>query len=109
MTFCVCTQSLEVLLRHPEDNRNQIRELAQTLMDGGVLDELIQQKVDAFNTRWDELMARVRHATLANTEICAQRRTCIRMKSWTTLAEIWKTKHVSIENDYTRTQQFSQM
>lgn len=57
----VCVQSLEVLLRHPEDNRNQIRELAQTLMDGGVLDELIQQKLDAFNTRWDELMARVRH------------------------------------------------
>lgn len=53
-------QSLEVLLQHPEDNRNQIRELAQTLMDGGVLDELIQQKLDAFNTRWDELMARVR-------------------------------------------------
>ncbi|GLD50639.1 vacuolar protein sorting-associated protein 13B isoform X1, partial [Lates japonicus] len=52
------TMSLEVLLRHPEDNRNQIRELAQTLMDGGVLDELIQQKLDAFNTRWDELMAR---------------------------------------------------
>ncbi|XP_067349213.1 dystrophin isoform X7 [Channa argus] len=51
--------SLEVLLHHPEDNRNQIRELAQTLMDGGVLDELIQQKLDAFNTRWDELMARV--------------------------------------------------
>nr|XP_019960032.1 PREDICTED: dystrophin-like [Paralichthys olivaceus] len=50
--------SLDVLLRHPEDNRNQIRELAQTLMDGGVLDELIQQKLDAFNTRWDELMAR---------------------------------------------------
>ncbi|XP_039649481.1 dystrophin isoform X9 [Perca fluviatilis] len=50
--------SLEVLLLHPEDNRNQIRELAQTLMDGGVLDELIQQKLDAFNIRWDELMAR---------------------------------------------------
>ncbi|KAM6893218.1 dystrophin isoform 3-T3 [Lycodopsis pacificus] len=50
--------SLEVLLRHPEDNRNQIRELAQTLMDGGVLDEIIQQKLDAFNARWDELMAR---------------------------------------------------
>lgn len=48
-------------MRHPEDNRNQIRELAQTLMDGGVLDELIQQKLDAFNIRWDELMARVRH------------------------------------------------
>lgn len=54
-------QSIEVLLQHPEDNRNQIRELAQTLMDGGVLDELIQQKLDAFNTRWDELMARVRY------------------------------------------------
>lgn len=52
-------QGLEALLRHPEDNRNQIRELAQTLMDGGVLDELIQQKLDAFNTRWDDLMARV--------------------------------------------------
>ncbi|XP_010793995.1 dystrophin-like [Notothenia coriiceps] len=50
--------SLDVLLQHPDDNRNQIRELAQTLMDGGVLDELIQQKLDAFNTRWDELMAR---------------------------------------------------
>ncbi|XP_037552527.1 dystrophin isoform X1 [Nematolebias whitei] len=50
--------SLEILLQHPEDNRNQIRELAQTLMDGGVLDELIQQKLDAFNIRWDELMAR---------------------------------------------------
>ncbi|MEQ2311801.1 hypothetical protein AMECASPLE_024333, partial [Ameca splendens] len=50
--------SLDVLLQHPEDNRNQIRELAQMLMDGGVLDELIQQKLYAFNTRWDELMAR---------------------------------------------------
>ncbi|XP_030210304.1 dystrophin isoform X3 [Gadus morhua] len=49
---------LEALLQHPEDNRNQIRELSQTLIDGGVLDELIQQKLDAFNTRWDELMAR---------------------------------------------------
>lgn len=49
-------------MHHPEDNRNQIRELAQTLMDGGVLDELIQQKLDAFNTRWDELMARVSYA-----------------------------------------------
>uniref|UniRef100_A0A8C9TK36 Dystrophin n=1 Tax=Scleropages formosus TaxID=113540 RepID=A0A8C9TK36_SCLFO len=48
--------SLESLLCHPEDNRNQIRELAQTLMDGGVLDELINQKLGAFNTRWDELM-----------------------------------------------------
>lgn len=61
ISFCLYTQSIEVLLQHPEDNRNQIRELAQTLMDGGVLDELIQQKLDAFNTRWDELMARVRY------------------------------------------------
>lgn len=67
MTFGVCLQSLEVLLRHPEDNRNQIRELAQTLMDGGVLDELIQQKLDTFNTRWDELMARVRYAAHTHT------------------------------------------
>lgn len=59
--FFLCPQSLEVLLRHPEDNRNQIRELAQTLMDGGVLDELIQHKLDVFNTRWEELMARVRN------------------------------------------------
>lgn len=64
---CVCVlvspraQGLEVLLRHPEDNRNQIRELAQTLMDGGVLDEIIQHKLDLFNARWDELMSRVRH------------------------------------------------
>lgn len=71
-------------------------------MDGGVLDELIQQKVDAFNTRWDELMARVRHAVLTNTEISTQRRTCTRTKSWTTLTEIWRTEHASIEDDYTR-------
>uniref|UniRef100_A0A6Q2XKY3 Dystrophin n=1 Tax=Esox lucius TaxID=8010 RepID=A0A6Q2XKY3_ESOLU len=54
----VALDALETLLRHPEDGRNQIRELAQTLMDGGVLDELIQQKLEAFNTRWDELMQR---------------------------------------------------
>lgn len=66
---CLCSQSLEVLLRHPEDNRNQIRELAQTLMDGGVLDELIQQKLDAFNARWDELMARVRRAGKAHVSL----------------------------------------
>uniref|UniRef100_A0A8C3DMH1 Dystrophin n=1 Tax=Corvus moneduloides TaxID=1196302 RepID=A0A8C3DMH1_CORMO len=47
--------SLERLMRHPEDNRNQIRELAQTLTDGGILDELINEKLDKFNTRWEEL------------------------------------------------------
>ena len=60
MCVCVCVQALDTLLRHPEDGRNQIRELAQTLMDGGVLDQLIQHKLEAFNTRWDELMQRVR-------------------------------------------------
>uniref|UniRef100_A0A8C5EJ22 Dystrophin n=1 Tax=Gouania willdenowi TaxID=441366 RepID=A0A8C5EJ22_GOUWI len=64
--------SLEVLLRHPEDNRNQIRELAQTLMDGGVLDELIKQKLDAFNTRWDELMAVLRQKELEKSVQWAQ-------------------------------------
>ncbi|XP_048719602.2 dystrophin isoform X6 [Caretta caretta] len=47
--------SLESLMRHPEDNRNQIRELAQTLTDGGVLDELITEKLEKFSTQWEEL------------------------------------------------------
>uniref|UniRef100_A0A8C4XTP7 Dystrophin n=1 Tax=Falco tinnunculus TaxID=100819 RepID=A0A8C4XTP7_FALTI len=47
--------SLERLMRHPEENRNQIRELAQTLTDGGILDELINEKLEKFNTRWEEL------------------------------------------------------
>ncbi|XP_030331577.1 dystrophin isoform X10 [Strigops habroptila] len=47
--------SLECLMRHPEDNRNQIRELAQTLTDGGILDELINEKLEKFNTRWEEI------------------------------------------------------
>ncbi|ROL45472.1 Dystrophin, partial [Anabarilius grahami] len=50
---------LDTMIReHPEYNRNQIRELAQTLMDGRVLDELIHKKVEDYNTRWDELMQR---------------------------------------------------
>ncbi|XP_015219666.1 dystrophin isoform X7 [Lepisosteus oculatus] len=48
--------SLESSLRHPEDNRNQIRELAQTLTDGRVLDELINEKLETFNTRCEELL-----------------------------------------------------
>uniref|UniRef100_A0A8C5J8T1 Dystrophin n=1 Tax=Junco hyemalis TaxID=40217 RepID=A0A8C5J8T1_JUNHY len=47
--------SLERLMRHPEDNRNQIRELAQTLTDGGIMDELINEKLERFNSRWEEL------------------------------------------------------
>ncbi|XP_010002791.1 PREDICTED: dystrophin [Chaetura pelagica] len=47
--------SLERLMRHPEDNRNQIRELAQTLTDGGILDELINEKLEKFNTQWEEI------------------------------------------------------
>ncbi|KAM9397625.1 dystrophin-like [Salvelinus alpinus] len=58
--LCEALDALDTLLRHPEDGRNQIRELSQTLMDGGVLDQMIQHKLDAFNTRWDELMQRVR-------------------------------------------------
>lgn len=71
-------------MRHPEDNRNQIRELAQTLMDGGVLDELIQQKLDAFNTRWDELMARVRHTVHSiHTDIYSM---CTLRRTWALMA-----------------------
>ncbi|XP_057187046.1 dystrophin [Triplophysa rosa] len=52
--------SIDTMIRdHPEYNRNQIRELAQTLMDGRVLDELIHNKVEDYKTRWDELMQRV--------------------------------------------------
>ncbi|XP_067848891.1 dystrophin isoform X9 [Heptranchias perlo] len=48
--------SLESVMRHPDDNRNQIRELAQTLTDGEILDELINEKLETFNTRWEELL-----------------------------------------------------
>ncbi|XP_043556668.1 dystrophin isoform X1 [Chiloscyllium plagiosum] len=48
--------SLENVMRHPEDNQNQIRELAQTLTDGEILDELINEKLETFNTRWEELL-----------------------------------------------------
>uniref|UniRef100_A0AAY4EC99 Dystrophin n=1 Tax=Denticeps clupeoides TaxID=299321 RepID=A0AAY4EC99_9TELE len=52
-------ESLESFVReHPEEGRTQIQELSQTLIDGGVLDELITHKLEAFNTRWDELMQR---------------------------------------------------
>ncbi|XP_058042481.1 dystrophin isoform X1 [Ahaetulla prasina] len=51
----VALNSLEILRQHPEDNRNQICELAQTLTDGGVLDELINEKLEKFNVRWEEL------------------------------------------------------
>lgn len=57
--FLTLFQSLERLMRHPEDNRNQIRELAQTLTDGGILDELINEKLEKFNTRWEELQQEV--------------------------------------------------
>ncbi|XP_035377237.1 utrophin-like isoform X3 [Electrophorus electricus] len=48
-------ESLESILRHPGDNRTQIRELGQTLIDGGVLDELISEKLENFNSRYQEL------------------------------------------------------
>lgn len=59
LLFLALFQSLERLMRHPEDNRNQIRELAQTLTDGGILDELINEKLEKFNTRWEELQQEV--------------------------------------------------
>lgn len=59
ITFLASFQSLERLMRHPEENRNQIRELAQTLTDGGILDELINEKLEKFNTRWEELQQEV--------------------------------------------------
>ncbi|XP_068433715.1 utrophin isoform X3 [Clinocottus analis] len=48
-------ECLESALRHPGDNRTQIRELGQTLIDGGILDELISEKLEAFNSRYDQL------------------------------------------------------
>ncbi|XP_054616989.1 utrophin isoform X8 [Dunckerocampus dactyliophorus] len=48
-------ESLESVLRHPGDNRTQIRELGQTLIDGGILDELINEKLKAFNSRYEQL------------------------------------------------------
>ncbi|XP_075121172.1 dystrophin isoform X11 [Leptodactylus fuscus] len=48
-------KSIEKIMKHPEDNRNQIKELAQTLTDGGVMDELINEKLEKLNTRWEEI------------------------------------------------------
>ncbi|XP_034555010.1 dystrophin isoform X2 [Notolabrus celidotus] len=48
-------ESLESALRHPGDNRTQIRELGQTLIDGGILDDLISEKLEAFNSRYEQL------------------------------------------------------
>ncbi|KAG8011327.1 Dystrophin, partial [Nibea albiflora] len=52
---CHTLESLESALRHPGDNRTQIRELGQTLIDGGILDELISEKLEAFNSRYEQL------------------------------------------------------
>lgn len=56
-------QSLESVLRHPADNRTQIRELGQTLIDGGILDDIISEKLEAFNSRYEELSHLVRIGT----------------------------------------------
>ncbi|XP_058469744.1 utrophin isoform X4 [Solea solea] len=48
-------ESLETVLRHPSDNRTQIRELGQTLIDGGILDDLISEKLESFNSRYEQL------------------------------------------------------
>uniref|UniRef100_A0A8C5Z6W9 Dystrophin n=1 Tax=Marmota marmota marmota TaxID=9994 RepID=A0A8C5Z6W9_MARMA len=52
---CKTLESLENLMQHSEDNPNQIRILAQTLTDGGVMDELINEELETFNSRWREL------------------------------------------------------
>uniref|UniRef100_A0A674C557 Dystrophin n=1 Tax=Salmo trutta TaxID=8032 RepID=A0A674C557_SALTR len=51
-------EALDTCCRHPEDGRNQIRELSQTLMDGGSPGSADPAQLEAFNTRWDELMQR---------------------------------------------------
>lgn len=48
-------ESFESILRHPADNRTQIRELGQTLIDGGILDDIINEKLEVFNARYEEL------------------------------------------------------
>ncbi|XP_058163574.1 utrophin isoform X2 [Dasypus novemcinctus] len=48
-------ESLEAALRHPADNRTQIRELGQTLIDGGILDDIISEKLEAFHSRFEAL------------------------------------------------------
>ncbi|XP_056423347.1 utrophin isoform X3 [Hyla sarda] len=48
-------ESVESILRHPADNRTQIRELGQTLIDGGILDDIIGEKLEVFNARYEEL------------------------------------------------------
>ncbi|XP_063774009.1 utrophin isoform X3 [Pseudophryne corroboree] len=48
-------ETIESVLRHPADNRTQIRELGQTLIDGGILDDIISDKLEAFNARYEEL------------------------------------------------------
>ncbi|XP_074043867.1 utrophin isoform X2 [Macrotis lagotis] len=59
-------ESLESVLRHPADNRTQIRELGQTLIDGGILDDIISEKLENFNSRYEELshMAESRQISL---------------------------------------------
>lgn len=47
--------SLDHLMQHSDDNPNQIRILAQTLTDGGVMDELINEELETFNSRWRDL------------------------------------------------------
>ncbi|XP_073928809.1 utrophin isoform X2 [Castor canadensis] len=48
-------EALESALRHPADNRTQIRELGQTLIDGGILDDIISERLEAFNSRYEDL------------------------------------------------------
>ncbi len=81
-------QSLESALRHPGDNRTQIRELGQTLIDGGILDELISEKLEAFNSRYEQLNHQVRTLSLCVSKcgmcacVCVEKRASIMCNIW---------------------------
>ncbi|KAL8186123.1 UNVERIFIED_CONTAM: hypothetical protein K2H54_064564, partial [Gekko kuhli] len=70
-------ESLESVLRHPADNRTQIRELGQTLIDGGILDEIISEKLEAFNARYEELSHLTMIDKTINDKIAVSRQICL--------------------------------
>uniref|UniRef100_UPI00358F8806 dystrophin-like isoform X3 n=1 Tax=Myxine glutinosa TaxID=7769 RepID=UPI00358F8806 len=52
--------ALDTLLAYPGDNRTHIEELSQTLVDGGILDDVIGEKLKALNARRNELTQRTK-------------------------------------------------
>ncbi|MGH0165245.1 UNVERIFIED_CONTAM: hypothetical protein FKN15_062821 [Acipenser sinensis] len=84
-------ESLESVLRHPADNRTQIRELGQTLIDGGILDEIISEKLEAFNTRYEELSHQIlsHHDRISENQEKAEnlRKDLTEMQEWMSQAD----------------------